>query len=121
MEEQIDEIGKEISLAYRFYQGYGYFLSATVAEWLGIESLVNWQYKTILDLCAVDLIRDAVDNLGNQRGRRYLSYFMLHGTYSGRQTVFGDGVNVADIERLVVMINLQKAIAPQFIKDFEVT
>ncbi len=39
MEEQIDEIGKEISLAYRFYQGYGYFLSSTVAQWLGSKRL----------------------------------------------------------------------------------
>lgn len=59
MEEQIGEIGKEISLAYKFYQGYGYFLSSTVAEWLGVESL-DWQHKTILDLCVIDLINDAM-------------------------------------------------------------
>ncbi|MEA5605229.1 hypothetical protein [Nostoc sp. UHCC 0252] len=119
MEEQIDEIGKEISLAYKFYQGYGYFLSSTVAEWLGIESL-DWQHQTILDLCAVDLISNAVHKLGNEQGRRYLSYFMLHGTYSGRQTVFDGGLNTSSLETILVVINLHKTIAPQFIPDFEV-
>lgn len=120
MEEQIDEIGKEISLAYRFYQGYGYFLSSTVAQWLSVESLRDWQYKTILDMLAVDLISDAIHNKGNKQGRQYLSYFMLHGTYSGRQTVFGHGVDVSQIETVLVMIDLQKTIAPHFIPEFEV-
>ncbi|MBE8969037.1 hypothetical protein IQ277_23280 [Nostocales cyanobacterium LEGE 12452] len=120
MEEQIDETGKEISLAYRFYQGYGYFLSSTVAQWLGVESLRDWQYKTILDMLAVDFISDAIHEKGNEQGRRYLSYFMLHGTYSGRQTVFGHDVDLAQIETVLVMIDLQKTIAPHFIPEFEV-
>ncbi|MHC5747924.1 MAG: hypothetical protein ACYTXT_39935 [Nostoc sp.] len=78
MEEQIDETGKEISLAYRFYQGYGYFLSSTVAQWLGVESLRDWQYKTILDMLAVDFISDAIHEKGNEQGRRYLSHATGH-------------------------------------------
>ncbi|MHC5747923.1 MAG: hypothetical protein ACYTXT_39930 [Nostoc sp.] len=45
---------------------------------------------------------------------------MLQGTYSGRQTVFGYDVDVAEIETVLVMIDLQKTIAPHFIPDFEV-
>ncbi|MCC5604321.1 hypothetical protein [Nostoc favosum] len=45
MEEQIDETGKEISLAYRFYQGYGYFLSSTVAQWLGVANCKHKRFK----------------------------------------------------------------------------
>ena len=117
-EEQINLIGEEISLAYKFYQGYGYFLSETVAQWLGVESLPNWPHKTILDLIAVDLLSDAVTQ-GNQHTRQYLSYFTLHGTYSGRQTIIGGNANLNSFESILTAINLQTAIAPHFIPEFE--
>lgn len=47
-EEQINEIGKQISLAYKFHQDYGYFLSETVAQWLGDNSLSDWYTKPYL-------------------------------------------------------------------------
>lgn len=119
-EQEIDVIGKEISLAYKFYQGYGYFLSATVAQWLGVESLPNnWKHQTILDLIAIDLISDAVHAQNNEQARRYLSYFTLHGTYTGRQTILSRGLT-AEIETMLTAIELQKAIAPAFIPEFEV-
>ena len=117
-EEQINLIGEEISLAYKFYQGYGYFLSETVAQWLGVESLPNWPHKTILDLIAVNLLSDAVTQ-GNQLPRRYLSYFTLHGTYSGRQTIIGGNANLNSFESILTAINLQTAISPHFIPEFE--
>ncbi len=120
-EQQIDDIGKEISFAYKFYQGYGYFFSSTVAQWLGIESLPDWQHKTILDMVAVDLINNAIHHSGNEQGRQYLWYFMLHGTYSGRQTILGGDVNLNSVETMVTSIKLQKALAPQFIPEIEVT
>jgi hypothetical protein len=116
-EEQIDEIGVDVSLAYKFYQGYGYFLSATVAQWLGIESLPDWQHKTILDLCAIDLLRQ-YDRKGNKQAQRYMMYFTLHGSYTGRQTILSSDIP-ADIEIMASAIKLQRIIAPAFIPKFE--
>ncbi|BAT56694.1 unknown protein (plasmid) [Nostoc sp. NIES-3756] len=117
-EEKINEIGKQISLAYKFHQGYGYFLSETVAHWLGVESLPNWPHKTILDLIAVNFLSEAATQ-GNQQARQCLSYFTLHGTYSGRQTIIGGNANLDSVESILTAVNLQKAIAPHFISDFE--
>jgi len=118
-EEHINEIGKEISLAYIFHEGYGYFKSATVAQWLGVDSLPDWLHKTILDLIAIDFISDAAAE-GNQGARRLTSYFILHGNYSGRQTILGGNANLNSFESMLTAINLQKAIAPHFIPQFEV-
>jgi hypothetical protein len=117
-EQQIDEIGKDISLAYKFYQGYGYFLSATVAQWLGIESLPDWQHKTILDLCAIDLLCE-YDRKDNKQAQRYMMYFTLHGNYTGRQTILGSNIS-ANIEIMASAIKLQRIIAPAFIPEYEV-
>jgi hypothetical protein len=117
-EEHINEIGQKVSLTYIFHAGYGYFPSATVARWLGVEKLPNWPHKTILDLIAIDLISDAATQ-GNEQAQRYLSYFTLHGNYSGRQTILGGDANLETVEGMLTAINLQKAIAPEFIPDFE--
>jgi hypothetical protein len=117
-EETINQIGQEISLTYIFHEGYGYFPSTTVARWLGVEKLPNWPHKTILDLIAIDLISNAAAQ-GNEQARQYLFYFMLHGNYSGRQTILGGNANLETLEGMLTAINLQKAIAPDFIPDVE--
>ncbi|MBH8564965.1 hypothetical protein I8748_22735 [Nostoc sp. CENA67] len=117
-EQEIDLIGKEISLAYKFYQGYGYFLSTTVAQWLGFESLPNWKHQTILDLIAIDILSE-FDRKGNKQAQQYMMFFQLHGTYTGRQTILASDLP-ADIETMFAAIKLQKAIAPAFIREFEV-
>ncbi|MBD2492565.1 hypothetical protein [Aulosira sp. FACHB-615] len=117
-EQHINEIGKEISLAYIFHEDYGYFKSTTVAQWLGVDSLPDWTHQTILDLIAIDFISDAATQ-GNQKARRLMSYFMLHGDYSGRQTILGGKANLDSLESILTAINLQKAIAPHFIPQLE--
>lgn len=69
-------------------------------------------------MIAIDFLSDAATT-GNKQARQYLSYFTLHGTYSGRQTIIGGNANLDSVESMLTAVNLQKAIAPHFIPDFE--
>ncbi|KAF3889376.1 MULTISPECIES: hypothetical protein [Nostocales] len=107
----ISEVGKQVSFAYVFFNGYGFFPSKVVANWLGLESLPDWEHDTILDLLAVDQIA-ACAKLDNQLAQKYLTFFNLRGTHTEKFATKGFGLNV---EILKTVVNCQKAIAPPYI------
>jgi hypothetical protein len=107
----ISEVGKQVSFAYIFFNGYGFFPSKVVASWLGLESLPEWEHDTILDLLAVDLITVCA-KLDNQLAQKYLTFFKLRGTHTEKFATKGFSLS---LEVLKTVVNCQKAIAPPYI------
>lgn len=107
----IDELGKQVSFAYIFFNGYGFFSSKEVANWLDLDALPDWEHDSILDLLAVEKMAELAQ-LGNELAQKYVEFFKLRGTHTEKVATKGLGLN---LKLLKTVLACQKAIAPPFI------
>ena len=122
-----DQIGREITFAYKFYKGYGYFLTSDIRRWLGKEHLA-YSRKTMLDLDFIDLMheiicQEAPEYTGDSEDaifRDIFAYFCIYGNCTSNQIMREDFTPPnRGIQALARKIGIYKRFVPKYIPDFE--